>query len=32
MEVIWKLISSIINRCLADYTDFHDAIHGLCGG
>lgn len=32
LEVIYKLISAIINRRMADAITFHQAVHGFCRG
>jgi hypothetical protein len=32
LEVVYKLVSSIINKRLADKIKFHRAIHGFCRG
>ena len=32
LEIIYKLISAIINRRLAAKITFHDAVHGFCRG
>jgi hypothetical protein len=32
LEIIWKLISSIINQRVMNNVQFHDSLHGFCRG
>ena len=29
MEVLWKRVTGILNRCLMSVIQFHDTLHGL---
>ena len=32
MEVIWKVVAVILNRCFTSSITFHDVLHGLQAG
>ena len=32
VEVLWKVISGIINCLISSSVQFHDALHGFCAG
>ena len=32
LEVLYKLCSSIINRCICSNVGWHDGVHGFCEG